>query len=89
MWEQMEGLKDKANPPAAQPSTLAITQRGSVDPLKIIAAAGQAIQTTQDVEQGRFARARRPSDRQPIAMGDLQDQYRSAPGSRLRSQTLV
>jgi hypothetical protein len=65
--QEVEGLEDEADAPAAQSGALFIAEGRRVCAVKQVAAAGGAVEAADDIEQRRFARAGGAGDGQPLA----------------------
>ena len=70
--DEMEKLEDEADLAAAGGGQLVVVEAGDILAFEEIGAAVRGVEQADDVEQGRFARAGRPHDRQVLARLDGQ-----------------
>ena len=69
---QIKGLKNESDRLVAPISQFGLTQLGHVHPLHAALTAGRPIHPGNDVQQGRFARAAWPHQRQEFSGRDVQ-----------------
>ena len=68
--EQVEGLEDEADPPAAQAGPAEVVELRGVDTLEAVRARRVPVEQPEDVEQRRLARTRRSDDGDPLTRPD-------------------